>query len=214
VHALLAALASILLLTFTAAQAQGLSREEAVQSLTRADPQTRRDAASRLGEVGSMADVTLLVKALRDPDEDTRNQAEQALWRIWARSGDPEVDRLYQTGIEQMNAGELQQSIATFTRIIELKPDFAEGWNKRATLYFLAGEWRKSLADCDQVMKRNPYHFGALSGYALIYIQLEYYDRALEYSRRALEVNPNMDGVRRNLDLLERLLEQRRGRMI
>jgi len=214
VHALLAALVSILLLTFTAAQSQGLSREQAVQSLSDADAQTRRDAASRLGEVGSMAEVTLLVKALRDPDEDTRDQAEQALWRIWARSGDPEVDRLYQTGIEQMNAGDLQQSIVTFTRIIELKPDFAEGWNKRATLYFLAGELRKSLADCDEVMKRNPYHFGALSGYALIFIRLEYYDRALEYSRRALEVNPNMDGVRRNIDLLERLLEQRRDRMI
>ena len=213
-HALLAALVSTLLLTFTAAQSQGLSREQAVQSLSDADAQTRRDAASRLGDVGLMADVTLLVKALRDPDEDTRDQAEQALWRIWARSGDPEVDRLYQTGIEQMNAGDLQRSIATFTRIIELKPDFAEGWNKRATLYFLAGELRKSLADCDEVMKRNPYHFGALSGYALIYIRLEYYDRALEYSRRALEVNPNMDGVRRNIDLLERLLEQRRGRMI
>ena len=213
-HALLAALVSILLLTFTAAQSQGLSREQAVQSLSQADAQTRRDAASRLGEVGSMADVALLVKALRDPDEDTRNQAEQALWRIWARSGDPEVDRLYQAGIEQMNAGDLQQSIATFTRIIELKPDFAEGWNKRATLYFLAGELRKSLADCDEVMKRNPYHFGALSGYALIYIRLEYYDRALEYSRRALEVNPNMDAVRRNVELLERLLEQRRNRMI
>ena len=213
-HALLAALVSILLLTFTAAQSQGLSREQAVQSLSQADAQTRRDAASRLGEVGSMADVALLVKALRDPDEDTRNQAEQALWRIWARSGDPEVDRLYQAGIEQMNAGDLQQSIATFTRIIDLKPDFAEGWNKRATLYFLAGELRKSLADCDEVMKRNPYHFGALSGYALIYIRLEYYDRALEYSRRALEVNPNMDAVRRNVELLERLLEQRRNRMI
>ncbi|TMI03158.1 MAG: hypothetical protein E6H46_09655 [Betaproteobacteria bacterium] len=213
-HALLAALVSTLLLTFTAAQSQGLSREQAVQSLSDADAQTRRDAASRLGDVGLMADVTLLVKALRDPDEDTRDQAEQALWRIWARSGDPEVDRLYQTGIEQMNAGDLQRSIVTFTRIIELKPDFAEGWNKRATLYFLGGELRKSLADCDEVMKRNPYHFGALSGYALIYIRLEYYDRALEYSRRALEVNPNMDGVRRNIDLLERLLEQRRGRMI
>jgi tetratricopeptide (TPR) repeat protein len=214
VYALASALVAILLLAGTAAQSQGLSREQALQSLSHADAQTRRDAASRLGEVGSMADVTLLVKALRDPDEDTRDHVEQALWRIWARSGDPEVDRLYQTGIEQMNAGDLQQSIVTFTRIIELKPDFAEGWNKRATLYFLAGELRKSLADCDEVMKRNPYHFGALSGYALIYIRLEYYDRALEYSRRALEVNPNMDGVRRNIDLLERLLEQRRGRMI
>ena len=213
-YALVSALVSILLLTGTAAQSQGLSREQAVQSLSHADAQTRRDAASRLGEVGSMADVTLLVKALRDPDEDTRDYVEQALWRIWARSGDPEVDRLYQAGIQQMNAGDLQQSIVTFTRIIELKPDFAEGWNKRATLYFLVGDLRKSLADCDEVMKRNPYHFGALAGYALIYIRLEYYDRALEYSRRALDVNPNMEGVRRNIELLERLLEQRRRQVI
>src|SRR3984893_14052703 len=105
-----------------------------------------------------------------------------------ARSGDKEVDRLYQKGVEQMNAGDLRQSIATFTRIIEVKPDFAEGWNKRATLYFLVGDLHKSLADCDEVMKRNPYHFGALSGYALIYTRLEYYDRARASSPPALEV--------------------------
>jgi tetratricopeptide (TPR) repeat protein len=204
----------VLVLVGTPVRAQELGREQALESLSRADAQTRREAASRLGEVGTMADVAPLVKALHDPDQDTRGQAEQALWRIWARSGDPDVDKLYQTGVEQMNAGELQQGIDTFTRIIELKPDFAEGWNKRATLYFLAGDMRRSLADCDEVMKRNPYHFGALSGYALIYIRLERYDSALEYSRRALEINPNLEGVKRNIELLERLLEQRRNRMI
>ena len=209
-----AVLMSILLLTGTAAQSQGMTREQAAQSLSHAEAQARRDAASRLGEVGTMADVPPLVGALRDIDADARDQAEQALWRIWARSGDPEVDRLYQVGIEQMNAGDLQQSIVTFTRIIELRPDFAEGWNKRATLYFFVGDLRKSLADCDEVMKRNPYHFGALSGYALIYTRLEYYYRALEYSRRALAINPNLVGVRQNVELLEHLLEQRRGRTI
>ncbi len=211
---LLLALASTLWLAGSPAQSQVINREQATQSLSQPDAQTRRDAATRLGEVGTMADVPPLLGALRDPDADTRDQAEQALWRIWARSGDPEVDRLYQTGIEQMNAGNLQQSIVTFTRIVELKPDFAEGWNKRATLYFLVGDLRKSLADCDEVMKRNPYHFGALSGYALIYARLEYYERALDYSRRALEVNPNMAGVRQNIELLQRLLEERRARTI
>ncbi|MEP6655636.1 MAG: hypothetical protein ABJC33_00275 [Betaproteobacteria bacterium] len=213
-NALFSALVSILLLSGMAAQAQGLSREQAAQALSQADPQMRRDAAGRLGEVGTMADATLLVSALRDADDDVRDRAEQALWRIWARSGDSEVDRLYQAGVEQMSAGDLEQSIATFSRIIALKPDFAEGWNKRATLYFLVGDLRKSLADCDEVMKRNPYHFGALAGYAQIYVGLDRYDRALEYSRRALKVNPNMDGVRRNIDLIERLLEQRRRQMI
>jgi tetratricopeptide (TPR) repeat protein len=208
------ALLSILLLAGPSAQAEELGREQAARSLVDANAQTRRDAASRLGEVGTMADVPLLVKALRDDDEETRIQAEQALWHIWARSGDPEVDRLYATGIEQMTAGELEKSIATFTRIIELKPGFAEGWNKRATLYFIVGEFRKSLSDCDEVMKRNPYHFGALAGYAQIYARLGYYQRALDYSRRALAINPNLHQIRSNIDELEQLLEQQRARMI
>jgi tetratricopeptide (TPR) repeat protein len=204
----------MLLLSGPPAQAQEIGREQAVKLLSHAASETRREATDRLAEVGMMSDVPPLLKALRDSDEDTRQHAEQAIWRIWSRSGNKEVDGLYQTGIEQMEAGDLQQAVVTFTRIIKLKPDFAEGWNKRATLYFLVGDLRKSLADCDEVMKRNPYHFGALSGYALIYTRLEYYDRALEYSRRALKVNPNMDAVRNNIELLERLVEQRRKQMI
>ncbi|MEO8740627.1 MAG: hypothetical protein ABI537_13125 [Casimicrobiaceae bacterium] len=203
-----------LLLAAPAAQAQGLDREQALPALASTDATARAEAASRLGEVGTMADAALLARALRDPDEDVRESAEKALWRLWARSGNAEVDALYATGVRQMSAGDLEQSIATFTRIIKLKPDFAEAWNKRATLYFLVGELRKSLADCDEVVKRNPYHFGVLAGYAQIYVRMEYYDRALDYSRRALEVNPNMNAVRRNIELLERLLAQRRRQTI
>jgi tetratricopeptide (TPR) repeat protein len=212
--ALATALLCLLLLAGTTADAQPLSGAQAAQALTSDDAQMRRDAATRLGEIGTMADVALLVRSLRDPDGDTRERAEQSLWRIWARSGDPEIDQLYQTGIEQMSAGDLKQAIATFTRIIESKPDFAEGWNKRATLYYLTGELRRSLADCNEVMKRNRYHFGALSGYMLIYVRLEDYERALEYARRALDVNPNLRGVRDNMELIERALEQRRSKMI
>jgi tetratricopeptide (TPR) repeat protein len=210
----LAALASIVVLSNGSAGAQQLDREQALQSLSRSSPEVRRDAAARLGDVGTMADMPPLVRTLHDPDEDTRDAAQQAMWSIWARSGDPVIDRLYESGVEQMNAGDLRQAIVTFTRIIGLKPDFAEAWNKRATLYFLAGDLRSSLGDCDEVMKRNPYHFGALAGYAQIYAQLEYYERALEYSHRALDINPNLGGVRRNIEVLERLLKERRGRMI
>ena len=213
-RALSSALLPIFLLLGAAAQAQELSREQAEQSLSAADAQARRDAAARLGEVGTMADATMLVVSLRDVDEEVRARAEQAMWSIWARSGNKDVDRLYETGVQQMSAGDLQESIATFTRIIRLKPDFAEGWNKRATLYFMVGDLRKSLADCDEVMKRNPNHFGALAGYAQIYFRLEYYDRALDYSRRALAINPNLDGVKRNMELIEHVLEQRRRQMV
>jgi len=78
-HALLSALMLLLLLAGTAAQAEGLSREQAVQALSHADMQMRRDAVIRLGEVGMMTDMPLLVSALRDPDADTRGHAEQAM---------------------------------------------------------------------------------------------------------------------------------------
>ena len=214
VRALLSLLATVLSLAATVAPAQELTRAQAVRLLASADAQERRTAANRLGEIGTMADVPLLLRELHDPEKDGRDQAEHAIWRIWSRSGDPEIDELYEKGIEQMNAGELQDAIGTFTRIIKLKPDFAEGWNKRATLYFLAGDLRKSLADCDEVIKRNPSHFGALSGYMQIYIQLDDYDRALEYAHRALQVNPNLEGVRRSVELLEHAIEQQRRRTI
>ena len=85
-----------------------------------------------------------------------------------------------------MQAQQFKAAIATFSEVIRRKPAFAEGWNKRATVLFLAGELRKSLADCDEVMKRNPNHFGALAGYGQIYFQLEQYEKAIEYWKRAL----------------------------
>ncbi|MGP1679916.1 MAG: tetratricopeptide repeat protein [Burkholderiales bacterium] len=215
-HGWLTFLLSLLFLAGTAQAApeQALSRKQALASLSHAQVQVRRQAASRLGEVGVMTDTPVLLRALHDADVGTRANAEQAMWQIWGRSGDARIDKLYRVGVEQMSGGELQKGIATFTRVIKLKPGFAEGWNKRATLYFLAGEYRKSLADCAQVIKRNPYHFGALAGYGQIYLRLEDYARSLAYFQRALEVNPNMDGVKRNILLLEQLIEQRHRNMI
>ena len=195
--------------------AAGPTREEALTALADArDVDNRRRGAMALAETGVIADVPKLAAALRDDDPLVRQLAERAMWEVWSRSGDAAVDRLLATGVEQMSAREGELAAQTFTEVIRRRPDFAEGWNKRATVYYLMGEYQKSLADCDEVMKRNPYHFGALAGYAQIYVRLEYYDRALEYSRRALKVNPNMDGVRRNIDLIEHLLEQRRRQMI
>jgi tetratricopeptide (TPR) repeat protein len=114
-------------------------------------------------------------------------------------------------GVEQMQAGRYREAAATFSEVIRQRPQFAEGWNKRATVHYLAGDYQLSLADCDQVMKRNPSHFGALSGYGQIYFQLKQYDKAIEYWRRALEVNPNMLGVELNIRGAEELLRQKRG---
>jgi tetratricopeptide (TPR) repeat protein len=161
-----------------------------------------------------MADQPLLVQRLRDADARVRAVAEQALWLLWSRSGDAEVDRLLATGIEEMQSGRLEDAIASFGEVIRRRPAFAEGWNKRATAYYLAGDFRRSLADCDEVMKRNRSHFGALSGYGQIYFQQEQYDKAIAAWHRALAVNPNMEGVEENIRSVEQLLKEKKARSI
>jgi len=191
-----------------------LTREEALEALTKDDVEARRQGAAWLGDTGLMSDVPTLVKALRDPDEVVRSLAEHSLWEVWSHSGDPEVDNLYQLGIEQMNQGDAPAAIETFTQIIRKKPEFAEGWNKRATLYYLVGEYVKSLADCEEVVKRNPFHFGALSGFGMIYLRLGRPEKALEYFERTLEVNPNLVEVKAAVEELKRLLLERRKETI
>lgn len=207
-RALLTCLMSMLLISGAAGAETTLSRAQALQRLSHADALKRREAATRLGDVGVMADAKPLVKELRDPDEDTRQSAEVALLRIWSRSGNARVDALFKRGVLEMSDGDTEEAIATFSQIIEMKPDFAEAWNKRATVYFFVGDFEKSLADCDQVMKRNPYHFGALSGYFQIYVRLEDYARALKYGRRALDINPNMDGMKENVEMIEHIVSK------
>jgi tetratricopeptide (TPR) repeat protein len=207
----LAALALTLALLPGDAPAQGRpSREQALADVTSQDLDARRRAIAWLGEVGVIADAPVLIGALSDADEVVRVLAEHSVWQVWSRSGDREADALLQAGIEQMNRGDGPAAVDTFTKAIERKPDFAEAWNKRATVYFFMGEHEKSLRDCDEVMKRNPVHFGALAGYGQIYLQLGDPERALDYFRRALRVNPNLHSVRQVIPQLEQLLTERR----
>jgi len=186
------------------------SREEALARLRGPDLEQRREAAAWLAELGHMADVPALVHALRDPDVLVRRLAQLAIWQVWSHSGDPGVDALFQAGVAQMGRGDLDDATATFSRIIERKPDFAEGWNKRATVYFLAGEYEKSLRDCDEVMKRNPLHFGALSGYGQIHLRLGDPEKALPYFERALAINPTLGQVEAVIEQLKRLIKEQR----
>jgi tetratricopeptide (TPR) repeat protein len=193
------------------ASAAPQSREQALAALEDPVTERRAEAVVWLANHGRMEDQALLLKRLRDESAFVRGYAEQGLWLLWSRSGDAGIDRLMAAGVEQMQAGRYREAIATFSDVIRRRPRFAEGWNKRATVHYLAGDYQRSLADCDEVMKRNPSHFGALSGYGQIYYQLKQYDRAIEYWRRALEVNPNMLGVELNIKDAEELLRQKRG---
>ena len=190
-------------------------RDDALRALDdRDDVAGRRQAVRTLQDTGTMADAARLVQALRDPDYAVRVLADQALWEIWSRSGNQEITRLFETGTHALSQGRWSDAVAAFTKIVERDPSFAEGWNKRATAYYLMGEYQKSLADCDEVMKRNPLHYGALSGYGMIYLQLDQPVRALEYFERALAVNPNLDGVRNTTERLRELIMTQRKNSI
>jgi tetratricopeptide (TPR) repeat protein len=145
---------------------------------------------------------------LRDSDPGVRQSAGAAVWRIWGRSGDPKIDKLFARGIEQMQSSALPEALASFNEIVRLKPAFAEGWNKRATIYFLLGENEKSLQDCEEVFKRNPDHFGALAGAAQIHLQLGHARQALAFFQRAVAVNPNLEGVAELIPLLEQQVQE------
>jgi len=205
----LCGLLSVALWVAGGAHAADMSREQALQAVEQPEASTRLAAVNRLAEIGQMADTDRLLGRLGDADPQVRESTEQALWRIWSRSGDPAIDRLFARGVESMQAGEYEQALAVFNQIVARKPDFAEGWNKRATLYFLLGRHRESLQDCDEVLKRNPSHFGALSGAGQIHLQLGNPQLALEFFQRALKVNPNLDSLRQVIPLLEHHLRDK-----
>ena len=206
--------AGLLLSTTLSYSETELTREAALTAVEKGKAESRAVAAERLGTVGTMDDVKVLLNVLRDENEGLRALAEQSIWRIWARSGDASIDRLYERGIREMNEGSHIRAISTFTEIIKLKPDFAEGWNKRATLYFMTEQYDKSLEDCDEVMKRNPYHFGALAGYGHIHLEFNLPEQAIEYFKRALAINPNMGSIAKLIIRLQELKLERRDKSV
>jgi tetratricopeptide (TPR) repeat protein len=208
-------MAAALALTLAAAPAfpqPPATRVEALAALEDPVTERRAEAVVWVANHGRMEDTPLLMKRLHDDSAFVRGYAERALWLLWGRSGDASIDQLMARGVEQMQAGRQDAAIATFSEVIGRRPDFAEGWNKRATARYLAGDYQRSLDDCDEVIRRNPAHFGALSGYGQIYFQLEEYEKAIAWWRRALEVNPNMLGVEIQLRHAEELLRDKRGR--
>lgn len=132
---------------------------------------------------------------------------ENAIWSLWIASDDPEVAHLMEEGVSAMQTYRLEAAVDLFTAIIERAPDYAEGWNKRATVYYMLGNYEGSLADIDETLAREPRHFGALSGRGLIYDALGDQAKALEAFEEALEIHPFLFGARARVEELKRSLQ-------
>lgn len=134
---------------------------------------------------------------------------EQQIWSIWLEPPDPEAQPHINAGMGAMHQGNHAGAIAAFDKVVDLAPEFAEGWNKRATVHYLAGNFEASLADIDKVLALEPRHFGALSGRGLVYARLGKLERALKAFEDALAVHPQMAGARINADGIRAILQKR-----
>ena len=133
---------------------------------------------------------------------------EALIWTIWfSYDGDNmDVGRLMREASAAMSTRDQERAETLLTRVTELAPDFAEGWNRRATSRYLAGDYAGSVADIQRTLELEPRHFGALSGLGLIYSQLEDPERAIAAFEAALEINPHLPGARANIQHLRELL--------
>lgn len=139
------------------------------------------------------------LEALRGDDVARAARAAGFLWQMWHRSGEPLLDGILQEGIAAMEREDLPAADAAFTRLISEAPAFAEGWNKRATVRYMAQDYAASIADCRETLTRNPHHFGALSGQGLCHLMLGQFQEAAELFRRTLAVHPHLASARDNL---------------
>ena len=197
---------SLLLAILTSGNGAADPIDQNIALLRKGNTSERREAAELLSRLGDQRAIKPLAEALHDADQLVRHTSEGALWRIWHRSGRPDVDARLQEGIHAMERGALDQAIDFFTEVIEMAPDFAEGYNKRATTYYLMQEFNKSIKDCESTLRLNPVHFGALSGTGLNYLGLHNFIKALEYFERAVAVNPNMPQIQEYIKAIQKYL--------
>ena len=130
------------------------------------------------------------------------------IWRIWNESGESELDRLMREGEGSMQEGDFKTAEATFSSVIAARPDFAEAWNKRATMHYLAGDYLASLADIEQVLELEPRHFGALSGLGLVNAALSRDEAARDAFERVLSLYPANQAAQQNLSVVVKRLQE------
>jgi tetratricopeptide (TPR) repeat protein len=168
------------------------------------------------GVIGPLAADQLdgRLDGLFDQLQTTSSQAEaaaaqQLIWQIWTESEDAQVNRLMSAGIQAMAAGQPAVALEVFDRMVRQAPEFAEGWNKRATVHYLMGNYPASVLDIERTLELEPRHFGALSGLGLIYDAIEEPAAALRSFEAAVAINPHLTGTQQRIDILRRQLRGR-----
>jgi tetratricopeptide (TPR) repeat protein len=148
-----------------------------------------------------------LFDQLQSADDAEASNIEQEIWNEWSKSGSPAMDLLLERGRQAMADGYPEIAIAHLTALIDHAPDFAEGWNARATAYYQTGDFGPAISDIGHVLTLNPRHWGALSGLGAIFEDLGRPEQALEVYKAALAINPHAPGLKEAVDRIEAELQ-------
>ena len=136
-------------------------------------------------------------------------EIEMKIWNIWSTHPTQEkLTQLLAKGSDLMSNGELEPAYKIFSTIVNSAPDWAEGWNKRATVLYLMSRYKDSLNDIDEVLKHESRHFGALSGQALVQIKLKNYEKAIKSYQAAQKIYPSIMSAKIMIPQLQELIKK------
>lgn len=148
-----------------------------------------------------LPDLFKQLQAAQSPDQ--AQAIESVIWAIWAETGDKDLDRLLGDGAAAMSVQDYSTALSDFDELTKRAPQFAEGWNKRATVLYLMGDLQASLEDIGRVLQLEPRHFGALSGLGLVNLGLDRDDAAKDAFQRVLKIDPMNPGAKANLKAIQ-----------
>lgn len=148
----------------------------------------------------------LFVRLVQSPDPQTATTIEADIWNTWLANDRTDINELMQRGTEAMNKRQLDDALAIFNQMVELAPDFAEGWNKRATVYYLRDELNESVKDVQRTLALEPRHFGAHSGMGLIFMQVGDDGAAIKAFEEVLKLNPQSISAKFHIEQLRKRL--------
>ena len=186
--------------------------DEQITSLFRSDnADARKVAALAFGLIGQKRSLPKLTPLLKDHDPMVHQMAEHAMWSVWFRSGSPAANHELCRGSKAMNRRDYDHALKHFDRAIELDPNFAEAYNQRAIVHFLAERYDRAIEDCRRAVERMPCHFGAWAGMGHCHAHEGELAEAVRCYERALEVNPHLDGIPQAIAELKARLDEGDG---
>ena len=153
-----------------------------------------------------------LNKLFIDLQVDNINSAyvtEQKIWEIWStHPTDENLTLILKKGSNLLNGNKPRDAINVFTNLIDLDPLWAEAWNKRATVFYLIGEYQRSQDDINKVLKLEKRHFGALAGQGLVNIKLENYEKAIKSYEKAQQIYPSMQSPKLMIEKIKSIIKK------